>query len=88
LVEARETLERAKSLAPERPEAYFNEAILVEEFFARGAPDQAKPKLLEAKALYASFAERAEGKPSMKAAGERAAERVRDIDQQLSFLSE
>lgn len=88
LAEAHATLKRAKSLAPDRPEAYFNEAILVEEFFARGAPEQAKPKLLEAKALYASFAERAEGKPAMKAAGQRAAERVRDIDQQLSFLQE
>ncbi|MEQ9319794.1 MAG: tetratricopeptide repeat protein [Polyangiaceae bacterium] len=88
LAEARKTLELAKTLAPDRPEAYFNEAILVEEFFARGAPEQAKPKLLEAKALYASFAERAKGEPTMKAAGQRAAERVRDIDQQLSFLEE
>jgi len=87
LTEAHETLKKAEALAPERPEAYFNEAILVEEFFARGAPDQARPKLLEAKKLYASFAERAEGKAGMKAAGERAAERVRDIDTQLSFLA-
>lgn len=86
LDEARKMLRRAKQLAPDRPEAYFNEAILVQEFLARGAGPEVRPRLVEAKRLFGSFAERARTRPAMKAALARATERMRDIDELLSFL--
>jgi hypothetical protein len=88
LATAEKALHKAKALAPERPEAYFNEAILVQEFLARGAGPEAKPMLKRAKTLYAAFAERAKGQPNMKEALARANERVKDIDQFLVFLEE
>jgi len=79
---ATQELERAKKLAPERPEAYFNQAILVQEYGARtAAPGEALANLARARGLYEQFIAKADGAPAFAEARERARERLRDIQQ-------
>ena len=78
-------LEHAKRIDANRPEAYFNEAILTQEFKARGVAD-AKPVLTKAKSLYGTFIAKAQGKPRLASAVVRARERISDIDRMLAFL--
>ncbi|MCP6726183.1 hypothetical protein NL526_29415, partial [Klebsiella pneumoniae] len=70
----------AKKIAPDRPEAYFNEAILVQEYGARGAPPtETLATLAKAKALYEQFLAKADG-ASFADSRERAKERLRDLE--------
>jgi Tfp pilus assembly protein PilF len=72
----------AKRIAPDRPEAYFNEAILVQEYGGRsGTQADATANLARARDLYNQFLARAEGTPALAGARERAKERLRDIEQ-------
>ncbi len=87
LARAAKLLERAKNIDPSRPEAYFNQAILIQEFNARGLPpERAKAVLLEAKELFAVFLERAKGEGALTDARARAEARMRDIDEMLAFM--
>ncbi len=77
-------LERAKQIAPDRPEAYFNQAILVQEYGARtGKPGEALTSLARAKGLYEQFIAKADGAPAFADARERARERLKDIQQMV-----
>jgi len=78
-------LERAKRIDANRPEAYFNEAILTQEFKAREVADS-KPVLTKARVLYGTFIAKAKGQPRLASAVARARERISDIDRMLSFL--
>ncbi|MCC6521936.1 MAG: hypothetical protein IT373_04685 [Polyangiaceae bacterium] len=78
-------LETAKALAPERPETYYNQAILAEEFKARDAGDDHGRELRRAHALLREFVAKASGKPDYAAASARATERVDDIERILKF---
>jgi tetratricopeptide (TPR) repeat protein len=80
-------LHAAKRLDGTRPEAYFNEAILVKEFRATGGP-KAKPMLLQARGLFRAFVDRAEGKAHLVEAVASARERVADINRILEFLEQ
>jgi cytochrome c-type biogenesis protein CcmH/NrfG len=61
VAEAELLLERAKTLAPDRPEAYFNHAILTQTVAGRAAdPKSALERSIE---LYEAFVARANGKP-------------------------
>ena len=87
LLETEKELHVAKALEPSRPEAYFNEAILVQEFRAReGGPDTALV-LRKARDLFATFIDKARDEPELKTAISRASERMRDIDEMLVFLA-
>ncbi len=77
-------LNAAKALAPQRPDAYFNEAILVQEFKARSGD---KAALEEAKALFKTFVDKAANHPRYKDAIVRANERIADIDTILKFTA-
>jgi Tfp pilus assembly protein PilF len=80
VAEAQKELGNAKRLAPERPEAYFNEAILVQEYGVRGVePAEAIAKLRQAKELYEQFLRRADGAPAFAETKKRAEERLADI---------
>ncbi len=80
--EAARELAAAKRIAPERPEAYFNEAILVSEYGPRfGPPGEASASLARAKALFEQFLAKADGLPAYADARVRAEERLRDIAQ-------
>jgi tetratricopeptide (TPR) repeat protein len=79
---ATQELERAKKIAPDRPEAYFNQAILVQEYGARtAAPGEALANLARARGLYEQFIVKAEGAPAFAEARERARERLKDLQQ-------
>ncbi|MBW2456280.1 MAG: hypothetical protein JRI68_17305 [Deltaproteobacteria bacterium] len=80
-------LQAAKRQDASRPEAYFNEAILVKEFRATGGL-QAKPMLLRARGLFEAFVARAADEPRFVDAVARARERVEDIDRILDFLEQ
>jgi hypothetical protein len=80
--EAAKELAEAERIAPDRPEAYFNEAILVSEYGPRfGPPGEASASLVRAKALFEQFLAKADGLPAYADARARAEERLRDIAQ-------
>jgi hypothetical protein len=81
---ATQELERAKQLAPDRPEAYFNQAILVQEYGGRsGKAGEALASLAKAKGLYEQFIAKADGAPAFADAKERAKDRLKDIQQMV-----
>lgn len=87
LAGARRHLAIAKRLAPERPEAYFNEARLLEEVVARRATGPGAISTLQrARELYGEFTRRAGSAESDAVA--RAAEHRADVEQKLRFLAE
>ena len=79
-------LHKAKSLDPKRAEAYFNEAILVQEFKARGEGKTALTGLKDAKGLFNEFLSRAKDRPALTPAIGKARERMKDIDQIIDIL--
>jgi tetratricopeptide (TPR) repeat protein len=84
--QAQRHLDRAKHIAPNRPEAYYNEAILTQEFKAKASEKQAKPMLKKALSLYGEFITRAGGQKRFSDAIQRSKERQQDIRQMLAFL--
>lgn len=73
-------IEAAKRIAPERSEAYFNEAILVQEYGGRSAaPGEAMASLARAKGLYEQFLAKADGAPALAVLRQRAEGRLQDI---------
>jgi len=83
--EADALLQRAKKLAPTRPETYYNEAILVQEFKARAGGKKAEPMLLKAKGLFSQFVQKAGSGKAFAAAVKRSKERIEEIDQIIAF---
>ena len=67
----------AKAIDPERPEAYFNDALITDRIKAAG---RAGPALAQAKELYQTFVAKAAGKDGYAAAIARANERIAAID--------
>jgi tetratricopeptide (TPR) repeat protein len=88
--EARALLERARTVAPDRPESYYNEGILTEEFEARSAIDDRKKLASYRRALdlYALFQKKAGQRPDLERSVGRAAERMADIHAVMRFLEE
>lgn len=87
LARAEQLIHSAKALDERRPEAYFNQAILMQEFRSRGLPPtRARKVLLDAKSLFGAFLERAKNKPELADARSRAKERMRDIDEMIAFM--
>jgi tetratricopeptide (TPR) repeat protein len=84
VAEAARELERAKQIAPERPEAYFNEAVLTQEYLP---PPESDPyaSLVKAKALFSKFVEKAERANLGREDIERAKQRIVDIDTIIDF---
>jgi tetratricopeptide (TPR) repeat protein len=88
-------LEHAKKIAPDRPEAYFNQAILVQEYGARtGRTGDNLVNLARAKELYEQFISKADGAAdrlgsasagarALADARDRARERLKDIQQMV-----
>ncbi len=84
---AERELARAKSLAPERPEAYYNEAILAEEYGGRWGSEQDRAAaIVRAKGLFTTFLAKAGDAPAFADARTRAEGRLRDIDELSRFL--
>ncbi len=83
--ETGELLAKAKKLSPERPETYYNEAILTQEFKAKAGGKAAETALKAAKDLFGQFVNKAEGKDGFTDAVTRAKERMEEIDQIIEF---
>jgi tetratricopeptide (TPR) repeat protein len=84
--QAESQLRQARKLAPQRPEAYYNAAILAEEFRAKGGTDREAVKGLEAAyCLYGDYVDRAAKGESE--ATQRAKDRRQDIVDTLRFMT-
>lgn len=84
--EAQEHLDAAKKIDPSRPETYYNEAILTQEFRAkRGDP---VPVLEKAAAQYKAFIEKAGDDPVFAQAVKRSKDRTQDIEDTIKFIRE
>lgn len=89
LAAAEKTLDRAMALAPERPEAYFNRALLTSEFRAKSTEDGTSLTMLKrAYCELGRFMQRARNKEQYEIALKRAEMRRRDISDTMLFLRE
>ena len=86
----RAELDKAKTVDGSRPEAYFNEAILIQEFEAKFAPgDKEKIGVYEkAIGVFDTFVDKAGSAPQYEEAVKNAKERVSDMREMIRFFSE
>jgi Tfp pilus assembly protein PilF len=82
-------LDTCKKLAPDRPDTYYNEGILTQEYKAKAGGDKQKTiaALTSAKAIFQQFIEKAAGKSEYDGAVKRSKERIQDIDDTIQFLN-
>jgi hypothetical protein len=86
VAEAQKHLEEAKKIDAARPETYYNEAILTQEYRAkRGNP---VPALEKAAQQYTAFVEKAGDDPVFEKAVKRAKERSVDITDTIKFIKD
>jgi tetratricopeptide (TPR) repeat protein len=93
---AQAELDAAKKIDPNRPDAYYNEGILTQEFKAKAGGDKNKTiaELENAKRIFQTFLEKANGKPEYDGAIKRVkgdgtpkdGGRIQDIDDTIAFL--
>lgn len=85
---AQAELDACKKIDPARPDAYFNEGILTQEFKAKGAggTDKAVAVYQQAKTIFQTFLDKAADKPEYAGAVKKAKERMSDIDDTITFL--
>ncbi len=86
---AQEALEKCKQLSPERPEAYYNEAILTQEYKAKttGGDEKATIPILEkAVSIFDVFIQKAGGSAEYADAVKRSTERKEDLHKVIEFL--
>jgi len=84
--EAQKHLDECKKIAPERPEAYYNEAILTQEFRAKRG--NAVPMLEKAAAQYREFIQKAGSDEVYAEAVKRSKDRSQDIEDTVKFIKE
>lgn len=83
--EAGEELGKAKQLAPDRPETYYNEAILTQEYKAKSGGGNSEAELLNAKKLFGEFIQKAGSTAEFADAVKRSKDRMSEIDQIIEF---
>lgn len=90
VAEAQKHLDAAKKVESGRPEAFYNEAILAQEFRAKKAQgEQAQiEQFQKAKSQYQSFVSKAEGNQEFKDAVKVSKNRISDIEDTIEFLKE
>jgi tetratricopeptide (TPR) repeat protein len=89
LTAAEQALDRATALSPDRPEAYFNRALLTSEFRAKSAEGTTAVTMLKrAHCELGRFVQRARNKAEYATALKRAEARRRDISDTLLFIRE
>jgi tetratricopeptide (TPR) repeat protein len=81
-------LDACKKIDGARPDAYFNEGILTQEYKAKAAGDTAKTVAVyqQAKQIFQTFQDKASGKSEYDGAVKKTKERVQDIDDTITFL--
>jgi hypothetical protein len=86
VAEAQKHLEEAKKIDGTRPETYYNEAILTQEYRSkRGNP---VPMLEKASQQYTAFVEKAGDDPVFAQAVKRSKDRSQDIQDTIKFIKE
>jgi tetratricopeptide (TPR) repeat protein len=85
---AQAELDACKKIDPARPDAYFNEGILTQEYKAKGAggTDKAIAVYQQAKTIFQAFMDKAAGKSEYDGAVKKAKERMQDLDDTITFL--
>jgi tetratricopeptide (TPR) repeat protein len=83
--EASSEIDAAKKVAPDRPETYYNEAILTQEYKSKAGGKSAEPELLNAKSLFGQFIQKAGSAPEFADAVKRSKDRMSEIDQIIEF---
>jgi tetratricopeptide (TPR) repeat protein len=83
--EASEELAKAKTIAPDRPETYYNEAILTQEYKAKSGTGQSEAELINAKKLFGDFVAKAGSDAQFADAVKRSKDRMTEIDQIIAF---
>jgi tetratricopeptide (TPR) repeat protein len=82
-------LDAAKKIDAARPDAYYNEGILVQEYKSKGLDKDKQVAMLgNAQTILQSFIEKASGKPEYDGAVKRSKERIEDITVMQSFIKE
>jgi len=81
-------LAAAKAASPDRPETYYNEAILTQEYKAKAGGASADAELNNAKNLFGQFIQKAGGTAEYQDAVKRSRERMTEIDQIIKFNHE
>jgi hypothetical protein len=84
--EAQQHLDKCKKLAPERPETYYNEAILTHEF--RAKKGKATDALEKAAKQSREFIGKAGGDSTFSEAVKRSKDRIQDIEDTVKFIQE
>jgi Tfp pilus assembly protein PilF len=75
----------AKRISPDRPETYYNDAILTQEYKAKSGGKDGEAQLEAAKALFGQFIGKAGTAPEFADAVKRSKERVEEITQIITF---
>ncbi len=88
VAESQAELEQCKKIAPDRAETYYNEAILTQEYKAKGGGANAVPVLEQAATIFDSFVQKAGGAPEYADAVKRAKDRAQDIRDTVKFIKE
>src|SRR5690606_11717477 len=90
VAESQKHLDECKKIDASRPEAYYNEAILTQEFRAKASGDPTKsiPTLHEAVKKYEAFISKAGGEDQFSEAVKRSQDRVQDIKDTITFIDE
>jgi tetratricopeptide (TPR) repeat protein len=81
-------LDACKKIDGARPDSYFNEGILTQEYKAKnaGGTPQAIAVYQQAKQIFQTFLDKAGGKPEYDGAVKKSKERMQDIDDTINFL--
>jgi tetratricopeptide (TPR) repeat protein len=81
-------LDACKKIDGSRPDSYFNEGILTQEYKAKnaGGTNQAVAVYQQAKQIFDTFLGKASGKPEYDGAVKKSKERMQDIDDTITFL--
>jgi tetratricopeptide (TPR) repeat protein len=85
---AQKHLDECKKIDPARPETYYNEAILTQEFKAKGSEEESIPNLEKAAKLYREFAAKAGSSSEFKEAVKRSEARSQDITDTVQFIKD
>lgn len=83
--EASAELAKAKQIAPDRPETYYNEAILTQEYKAKSGSGSNEAELMNARKLFGDFIDKAGSTAEFAAAVKRSKDRMTEIDQIIEF---
>jgi tetratricopeptide (TPR) repeat protein len=82
-------LDACKKIDAARPDAYYNEGILTQEYKAKsgGGDAQTIAALNSAKAIFQSFIDRSSDKPEYAGAIKRSKERMQDMEDTITFIN-